>query len=195
MKQPEQNMKSLFINFTEAYLFLIILSHVIAYAAVDPVNRVEQIAYGLIMIKSINDQGDIFTHITGDVVIFCKKLRRLIDQVCSEQFVKHSCLMSLIKFLESVCKQSESRADINSACSSFLEERRNLKNCITGRNHIIDQDHIFALKVWTEEFVSCDRVTSVDSSWSNPDVCNTYPYQHQGYWQDRLRGSCFPHQG
>ena len=71
--------------------------------------------------------------------------------------------MSLIKFLESVCKQSESRADINSSCSSFLEERRNLKNCITGRDHIIDQDHIFALKVWTEEFVSCDRVTSVDS--------------------------------
>ena len=79
MKQPEQNMKSLFINFYRSYLFLIILSHIIAYAAVDPVNRVEQIAYGLIMIKSINDQGDIFTHITGNVVIFCKKLRRLID--------------------------------------------------------------------------------------------------------------------
>ena len=54
----------------------------IAYAVVDPVNRIEQVAYRLIMIKSINDQGDIFTHITGDVVIFCKKLRRLIDQVC-----------------------------------------------------------------------------------------------------------------
>ncbi len=44
-----------------------------------------------------------------------------------------------------------------------MQEARNLKNCITGRNHIIDQDHIFALKVWTEEFVSCDWVTSIDS--------------------------------
>ena len=30
------------------------------------------------MIKSINDQGDIFTHITGNVVIFCKKLRQIL---------------------------------------------------------------------------------------------------------------------
>ena len=59
-------------------------------------------------------------------------------------------------------KVGVSRNTIN-RCSSFLEERRNLKNCITGRNHIIDQDHIFALKVWTEEFVSCDWVTSIDS--------------------------------
>lgn len=66
MKQPEQNMKSLFINFTE-----VIISHhtepVIAYAAVVLSTGFEQIAYRLIMIKSYNDQGDIFTHITGDV--------------------------------------------------------------------------------------------------------------------------------
>ena len=66
------------------YLFLI-LAHVVCYTAFDSVYRIQKVADRSIMIQGINDQCDVFAHITADVVWLLKKLRCLVNQVGSKE--------------------------------------------------------------------------------------------------------------
>ena len=43
-----------------------------------------------IMIQSVNDQCDVFTHITADLVWFCQEIRSLKDKVGSKNLNKNS---------------------------------------------------------------------------------------------------------
>ncbi len=105
-----QKVQPLCVRYDFIYLFLI-LSHVICYAAFDPVYRIQKMADRRIMIQRINDQSNIFAHIAADVVWLCKKLRRLINQVSSKELVKVLLLVSIVKFLKTIGKESEGRAD------------------------------------------------------------------------------------
>ena len=115
-----------------------------------------------IMIQCINDQSDIFTQIAADIVVSCEKLRILINKVCSKKFIKDTVLVSFVKFFHSFGEETESGTDKDLAGAAFLKKRCDLKDALTGRNHIIDQDDIFAFKLWSEELVSCDRMTAFD---------------------------------
>ena len=88
------------------YLFLI-LCHIFVYTAFNPVNWIQQMAYRHIMIQCINDQCNVFAHITGNVIWFCKKLLRLIYHIGSEKLVKYTSSMCFIEFLKVVCKPEE----------------------------------------------------------------------------------------
>ena len=41
-----------------------------------------------IMIQSVNDQCDVFTHITADIVWFCQEFRSLMNKVGSKKLIK-----------------------------------------------------------------------------------------------------------
>ena len=114
------------------------------------------------MIQCINDQCDIFAHIACDVIRFGKKLRCLINKVCSKKFIKDTVLVSFVKFFHSFGEETEGGADKDLAGATFFKKRCDLKDALTGRNHIIDQDDIFAFKLWSEELVSCDRMAAFD---------------------------------
>ena len=60
-----------------------------------------------IMIQSVNDQCDVFTHITADIVWFCQEFRSLIDKVGSKKFIKNSVSCRIIKFLKAICEETE----------------------------------------------------------------------------------------
>ena len=60
------------------YLF-VVLSHVVADTTFDSVNRVQQMTYRHIVIQCINNESDIFAHVTVDIVWSGYKLRCLID--------------------------------------------------------------------------------------------------------------------
>ena len=142
-------------------LFLV-LSHIVADATFDSVCRIQKVADRHIMIQRINDQCDIFAHIACDVIRFGEKLRCLINKVCSKKFIKDTVLVSFVKFFHSFGEETEGGTDKDLAGAAFLKKRCDLKDALTGRNHIIDQDDIFAFKLWSEELVSCDRMTAFD---------------------------------
>ena len=48
--------------------FLFITAHIIRYASLDPVNRVQQVADRQIVVEGVDDQRDIFAHIAGDII-------------------------------------------------------------------------------------------------------------------------------
>ena len=117
-------------------------------------------AYRHIMIQCINDQCNVFAHITGNVIWFCKKFLRLIYHIGSEKLVKHASSMCFIEFLKVVCKQTESGAKVNSAGTPVLKKRSNLQDSVTRRDHVINQDHILACYIWTKELIGCNRMSS-----------------------------------
>lgn len=57
------------------YDLFLMLAHVICYAAFDPVYRIQKVADRGIVVQRINDQSNIFAHITADIVWLLKKLR------------------------------------------------------------------------------------------------------------------------
>ena len=94
------------------YLFLM-LAHVICYAAFDSVYRIQKVADRGIMVQRINDQSNIFAHIAADVVWLLKKLRCLVNQVGSKEFVEVAFLVSIVKFIKTIGKESEDRPSGN----------------------------------------------------------------------------------
>ena len=115
-----------------------------------------------IVVQCVDDQCNVFAQIAANIVITCKKFRILINKVCGKKLIKSSFCICCIEFFHSFCKESEGCADENLSCPTFLQKRCNLQNTSAGRNHIIDKDNIFAFKLWSEEFVSSDRMTAFD---------------------------------
>lgn len=140
-----------------------IAGHVVGYAAVDSVHRVKELADGLVVVKSVDDQSNVFAHVAGDIVVFGKKLRGLVDQVSGEQLVEDAIFVGFVEFFQAIGEETKGGTDIDSTCTSFFEERGNFKYCISGGNHIIDENHVFAFKVWSKEFVGSDWMTAIYS--------------------------------
>ena len=84
-----------------------VLLVVIGYDIPDAFCGVKQIAERAVMIERIDDVGDILAQITAAVPGFLQKLGSLIDQVGGKDFIDDSLIISLVQFLEAVCKQTE----------------------------------------------------------------------------------------
>ena len=115
------------------------------------------------MVEGVDDQGNVFAHVAGDIVVFGKKLRGLVNQVSGEQLVEDAIFVGFVEFFQAIGEETEGGTDIDSTCTSFFEERGNFKYCISGGNHIIDENHVFAFKVWSKEFVGCDWMAAIHS--------------------------------
>ena len=59
------------------------------------------------MIQCIDDESNIFAHITVNIIRLGEKLRCLINQVCRQNTVNDALLIRLIKLFHSVRKQTE----------------------------------------------------------------------------------------
>ena len=148
-------------------------------------DRVKELADGLVVVEGVDDQGNVFAHVAGDIVVFGKKLRGLVNQVSGEQLVEDAIFVGFVEFFQAIGEETEGGTDIDSTGTSFFEERGNFKYCISGGNHIIDENHVFAFKVWLQGI----RRLRLDGGhllvWNNQDVCSTFPYLPPGYWPDR----------
>ena len=81
-----------------------IAGHVVGYAAVDSVHRVKELADGLVVVKSVDDQGNVFAHVAVDIVRSGKQFRCLISQVGGHYFVDNAVFNSFVEFFHSVCE-------------------------------------------------------------------------------------------
>lgn len=97
-----------------------IAGHVVGYTAVDSVHRVKELADGLVVVKGVDDQGNVFAHVAGDIVVFGKKLRGLVDQVSGEQFVEDAIFVGFVEFFQTIGEETEGGTDIDSTCTSFF---------------------------------------------------------------------------
>ena len=75
-----------------------IAGHVVGYAAVDSVHRVKELADGLVVVEGIDDQGNVFAHVAGDIVVFGKKLRGLVIRLVVSSLSKTPSLWALSNF-------------------------------------------------------------------------------------------------
>ena len=60
-----------------------------------------------VMVQCVDQECDIFTHITVDIVRALKKFRCLIDQICCQDTINSTFFVCLVEFVQSVCEQSE----------------------------------------------------------------------------------------
>ena len=118
-------------------------------------------AYRQVVIQCINNQGDIFTHVTVNVIWLFQKFRSLVYQIGREKLVKESSAVSVVKFFETIGEKAESRADINPSSSPLLQKSSRFDYCVSGGNHIVDENHILAFQIGPQKFISRDGVTSV----------------------------------
>ena len=67
-----------------------LLTAVLSQQPVDPLGRRQQIAQGCVMIKVVDNEGNIFAHIHINIVRSLKKIRSLIYQVRGQYPVNDS---------------------------------------------------------------------------------------------------------
>ena len=116
------------------------------------------------MIQSVDQKCDIFAHITVDIVRFRQKIRRLVDQVGCQDTVDDTILVRLIKLIHTVREQTECSGSEDTFRFALFQLFGNIKDTFSGRDHIVDDDHIFSIYGSSEEFVGNDRVSSVDDA-------------------------------
>ena len=63
------------------------------------------------MVQCVNDESDVFAHVTINIVRFGEELRRLIDQVCGEDTANDAILIRFVEFLHAVGEQAEGAAE------------------------------------------------------------------------------------
>ena len=64
----------------------------------DAFYRVQEFADGVVVIQGVDDQGDIFAHITVDIVWSDQQFRGLVDQVGGQDAVEGSFFVGFIEF-------------------------------------------------------------------------------------------------
>lgn len=52
---------------------------------IDPLHRIQQLADRGIVVQSVNEQSNVFAHITVYIIFFLQKLIRLVHQIGGEQ--------------------------------------------------------------------------------------------------------------
>ena len=113
------------------------------------------------MIQGVDDQGDIFAHITVDIVWSDQQFRGLVDQVGGQDAVESSFFVGFVEFGQSVGEQAEGGAHEDFVGSAVFQKLGYFEHAVTGGDHIVYDDHVFAANVSAQEFVSDDRVSSV----------------------------------
>ena len=116
------------------------------------------------MIDDVNNTCKVFAHICFNVVRFCQKLRQTVVEVGSNDFVNPALFIVLIKFVETICEQAVCGADEYTFCVALFDLLCNIQHTFAGRNHIIDDNNIFAFYGITQKFVCNDWVLTVYNS-------------------------------
>ena len=86
----------------------------------DTLVRAEDAADRTVVVQRIDQQSDIFAEVTVDVVRSAQQFRCLVDQVCCQDSVDDTFLVSLVKLIKTICKQTESSGSKDSFCFSSL---------------------------------------------------------------------------
>ena len=84
--------------------------------------------------------------------------------------------ISLVKFIHSIGEKTEGGTDKDASGFSLFQLGGNLDHTVSGGDHIIDDDHILAFYIGTQELMSDDRVLYRLRYGHSHDVCRTYPY-------------------
>ena len=82
----------------------------------DTLSRIQVLCDRAVMIQSINEQSNVFTHIYIDVILSLKKFLWLIYKVCSHNTVDQPAFISFVKFFQAVGKQTKGRSNKNTIC-------------------------------------------------------------------------------
>ena len=115
--------------------------------------RIQNAADRSVVIQSVDQKCDIFAHITVDIVRFRQKIWRLVDQVGCQDTVDDTILVRLIKLIHTVREQTECSGSENTFRFALFQLFGNIKDTFSGRDHIVDDDHIFSIYGSSEEFV------------------------------------------
>ena len=113
---------------------------------------------GGIMIEEIDDRRHIFAHIRHGEPGTVLQLLRLIGQVRRDDHIKIAPLISLIKNIQSVCKESERRAQEYVVRVHGFELFCGIQDRTARRDHVIHDDDVFAREVGAQEFMGDDRI-------------------------------------
>ena len=114
------------------------------------------------MIQGINDVGNVFAQVAVGVVRLLEQFRCLVYQVGGEDVVKQAVFISLVELVQSIGEQTEGSADKDLACFALFQLRSNFQNAVSGRNHIVNDDHVLSFHVSTQEFMGNDGVAAID---------------------------------
>ena len=87
----------------------------------DSLNGIKEIAYGLVVVKSVYEVRNVLTHINLYVPLLGVKLGLTVYEVGCEDSVEHTVCVCLIKFIKSVGKETEGSKCKYSLCSLFLD--------------------------------------------------------------------------
>ena len=113
------------------------------------------------MVQSIDDVSDVFAHITVYIIRFLKKFRCLVYKVGGQEVVEETFLISLVELVHTVGEKTKSSTDEDAAGFSLFQLGGNLDHAVSRGDHIVDDDHILALYVSTQELMSNDGVLAV----------------------------------
>ena len=134
---------------------------VFCHQFVDPVYRIQQFTDGCIMIQSINDQSNVFAHIAVYIIRLLEKFIRLIYQIGGKETVKVSVFVCSVKTFQAIGEKPEGGAHKNLGSAPLFQQPCYFQHTVSGRDHIIDDDHIFAGYVRTQEFMGYNGIPAI----------------------------------
>ena len=129
--------------------------------SVDLLDGVEDEADRLIVVKGINDVGNVLAHTYFNVPGLVCKLGVVVDEVSGEDLINDAFLVSLIKALKTVCEKAEGSEVEYSLCAALLDLLCNVEERVARGDHIVNDDNVLAGEVLTEVFVCNDGVLAV----------------------------------
>ena len=128
---------------------------------VDSVNRLKQTADGFVVVQSIDEVSDVFGHINFLIPWTVDQFLWTVVQVGGEDFGNVTSFVSFVEVLQTIAEQTEGGADEDSVCTGSFQFFTDIQNGVTGGDHIVNNDQIFACYVRTQEVMSNDWVTAV----------------------------------
>ena len=126
------------------------------------------------MIQSINQKCNVLAHITINIVRAAKKLRGLVNQVCSKNSGKDTVLICLVKLFKSVGKQAKGGKDEDLPGSAVFKLSGDFKHAVPGGDHIIYDNHILSFDSFSQKFMgNYAPIGRSKSERNNYCCCNT----------------------
>ena len=127
----------------------------------DSLNGVKEVADSAVVVEGIDDVCNVFAKVNLYIPLLLLKLFRTIDKVGGEYLVKVTLLVRLVDNFKTVAEKTEGNEYEYALSTFFLELRCDLNNRVAGGDHIVNDDNVLTFDIFTEIFVSFDRVFAV----------------------------------
>lgn len=132
---------------------------------VDPRYGIEKIAYGVVVVQSVDDICNILAHIDLLIPFARKKLGGTIDKVGREYLDEYLFLIRLCRRYRDRCRKVRNVSNRNiRARAFFLELQGYVEDGISRGNHVVNDDDILAADISSEILVRFDGVLAVDDN-------------------------------